>query len=116
MCLFPSQVRIFSYAVGPTANPVAAARWIACSNRGLSTRGPGPRFPCVDCLFSLTAAAFLFLVGHSASWYSGDGTLITNCILLTLYVYLCCPFVFVRRFSRMCDICMVSQSFQSVPL
>ncbi len=29
------QIRIFSYAVGPTANPVSAARWIACSNRGI---------------------------------------------------------------------------------
>lgn len=29
-------VRIFSYAVGPTANPVAAVRWIACNNKGMS--------------------------------------------------------------------------------
>ena len=28
-------VRIFSYAVGPTANPVAAVRWIACQNKGI---------------------------------------------------------------------------------
>jgi len=28
------QIRIFSYAVGPIASPVAAVRWIGCSNRG----------------------------------------------------------------------------------
>jgi voltage-dependent calcium channel alpha-2/delta-2 len=28
------KIRIFSYAVGPTANPVNAVKWIACSNRG----------------------------------------------------------------------------------
>ncbi|KAK2144770.1 hypothetical protein LSH36_732g00005 [Paralvinella palmiformis] len=33
-------VRIFSYAVGPTANPVAAVRWIACNNKGFFYRIP----------------------------------------------------------------------------
>lgn len=28
------QIRIFAYAVGPTANPIAAVKWIACTNRG----------------------------------------------------------------------------------
>jgi len=34
------KIRIFSYAVGPTADPVSAARWIACSNRGYFARIP----------------------------------------------------------------------------
>ncbi|KAK2185405.1 hypothetical protein NP493_238g03014 [Ridgeia piscesae] len=28
------KIRIFSYAVGPIANPLAAVKWIACANRG----------------------------------------------------------------------------------
>ena len=35
LTLRPSQVRIFTYAISPTANPVTAIRWIACANRGL---------------------------------------------------------------------------------
>jgi hypothetical protein len=26
--------RVFTYAVGPTANPVSAIRWMACANKG----------------------------------------------------------------------------------
>ena len=28
------QVRVFTYAIGPTANPIAAVKWMACANRG----------------------------------------------------------------------------------
>ncbi|KAI0212369.1 Voltage-dependent calcium channel subunit alpha-2/delta-1 [Lamellibrachia satsuma] len=28
------RIRVFSYAVGPIANPLAAVKWIACANRG----------------------------------------------------------------------------------
>jgi hypothetical protein len=31
---FLFQVRVFTYAVGPTATPLAAVKWMACSNRG----------------------------------------------------------------------------------
>ncbi|ELU15918.1 hypothetical protein CAPTEDRAFT_221382 [Capitella teleta] len=35
-----AKIRIFGYAVGPTANPVAAVKWIACTNRGYFYRIP----------------------------------------------------------------------------
>ena len=34
------QVRVFTYAVGPTATPVAAIRWMACANRGYFSQIP----------------------------------------------------------------------------
>ncbi|XP_074646736.1 voltage-dependent calcium channel subunit alpha-2/delta-2-like [Tubulanus polymorphus] len=34
------KVRVFSYAVGPTTNPVSAIRWMACSNRGYFSQIP----------------------------------------------------------------------------
>ncbi|GAB1597394.1 voltage-dependent calcium channel subunit alpha-2/delta-2 isoform X4, partial [Argonauta hians] len=33
-------VRVFTYAVGPTANPTSAIRWMACSNRGYFSQIP----------------------------------------------------------------------------
>ncbi|XP_070192583.1 voltage-dependent calcium channel subunit alpha-2/delta-1-like isoform X2 [Littorina saxatilis] len=33
-------VRVFTYAVGPTATPVAAIRWMACANRGYFSQIP----------------------------------------------------------------------------
>ena len=30
------QVRVFTYAVGPTPNPISAVKWMACSNRGVT--------------------------------------------------------------------------------
>ncbi|CAE1276744.1 CACNA2D2 [Acanthosepion pharaonis] len=33
-------VRVFTYAVGPTANPTSAIRWMACGNRGFFSQIP----------------------------------------------------------------------------
>ena len=38
--LLSLQIRIFSYGVGPIANPLAAVKWIACANRGGSLKIP----------------------------------------------------------------------------
>ncbi|XP_064633764.1 voltage-dependent calcium channel subunit alpha-2/delta-2-like isoform X2 [Lineus longissimus] len=35
-----AKVRVFTYAVGPTATPLAAVKWMACSNRGYFSRIP----------------------------------------------------------------------------
>ena len=43
-------VRIFSYAVGPTANPVAAVRWIACQNKGNASGCAKHVLSCKDCV------------------------------------------------------------------
>ncbi|XP_041349649.1 voltage-dependent calcium channel subunit alpha-2/delta-2-like [Gigantopelta aegis] len=33
-------VRVFTYAIGPTANPTTAIRWMACANRGFFSQIP----------------------------------------------------------------------------
>ncbi|ESP00317.1 hypothetical protein LOTGIDRAFT_238600 [Lottia gigantea] len=35
-----AEVRVFTYAVGPTANPTNAIRWMACANRGYFSQIP----------------------------------------------------------------------------